>query len=247
MSFSAWISEIVRQFVPTDYYDMMTNEQRDTVLRSIIVNSLQQFSSELVSSPTLLNDVIMRTAENRSQTINSLRSIMVQNLLAARQQFLRAVHAASMKTNVGTTEIALKRELADLLKSNVELKHKLNKANKSLEQQSKLIAKQKDALRRLSNEHSVAKEKIVAQSKPVFRPTFLTPPIRQPPPPQIQSFPPPPPKIELLPEPISLFSKTDEVEEPQKKEKTSDSEKSESEEEIQNVGQTDDWENFAAG
>lgn len=250
MSFSDWIKEIVKQFVPTDYYNIMTNDQQDTMLRSVIVNSLRQYSKELIGSTELLNNVIMRLPENKMKTITSLHSIMVKNLLAGRQTLFQAVYAASIKTNSKEPDTAIKSELADLLKNNIELKHKLTKTQKLIDKQKKIIDSQKDALRRLSNEYSVLKNKTDVPQHSPFRPVF------SPRPPPVQTA-----KVELVEEkkPLQLpliFAQPDskQQESPKKpdlvesdsddeKEDVSDTKEEAKPDELPSMG---DWENFAA-
>ena len=154
MSFSMWIREILKQFVPTDYYNIMTNDQQDSALRNIIVNSLKQFSSEIISSATLLDDIILRSADTKQATIKTMHEIMTRNLLSSRKGLFQAVHFASTRIPCDKNDIALKKELTTLLKANIELKHELKKANLIVEKQARSIEKQKDVLRKLMNEYS---------------------------------------------------------------------------------------------
>ena len=155
MSFSMWIREILKQFVPTDYYNIMTNDQQDSALRNIIVNSLKQFSSEIISSSTLLDNIILRSVETKQETIRTMHEIMTRNLLSSRKALFQAVHFASTRTLCDKNDIAMKKELTTLLKANIELKHELKKANSIVEKQARSIEKQKDVLRKLMNEYSV--------------------------------------------------------------------------------------------
>lgn len=173
MSFSMWIREILKQFVPTDYYNIMTNDQQDSALRNIIVNSLKQFSSEIISSATLLDDIILRSTETKQATIRTMHEIMTRNLLSSRKALFQAVHFASSRTPCDKNDIAIKKELTTLLKANIELKHELKKANSMIEKQAKSIEKQKDVLKKLMNEYSTLRNNNSSASRKRIEPQMI--------------------------------------------------------------------------
>ena len=54
ISFSDCVNEIVSHFVPDDFLESMTYNQRDGVLRQVLTRSVKQFSTDIVCTNLLL-------------------------------------------------------------------------------------------------------------------------------------------------------------------------------------------------
>lgn len=122
--FDMWIKDILQQFVPADYFPIMSNAQQDTTLRNILVNSIQQFSSDVICTKTI--DSLITNHEHPS-IVPVMKESMRRSLLFERQRLFQAVFKSSTGSYDKPMEL-MKKELASLIEENVSIAYKNKKA-----------------------------------------------------------------------------------------------------------------------
>jgi hypothetical protein len=114
-TFTEWINEILSQFVPEEYFGIMSTTQQDQTLRGILVGVVRKFGSELVCS----NIIDSMIADHKNKYIvPRMKDIMKQLLLVKRQELYRAIYN---NTSSSTTD-AVRKELKGLIHENVLIK-----------------------------------------------------------------------------------------------------------------------------
>jgi hypothetical protein len=129
VTFDTWIKDILAQFVPTDYFPIMSNSQKDMTLRGILVGAITQFSSDVICTNTL--DMLITNHEN-TNLVPIMKKSMTNALLFERQKLFNAIFKSSTGGSQDKPVDMLKNELTKLIEENVMLKHKNTKAISSL-------------------------------------------------------------------------------------------------------------------
>ena len=122
--FDVWIKDILQQFVPGDYFPIMSNSQQDITLRNILVNAIQQFSSDVICTK-LIDNLI--TNHEHASIVPIMKESMRRSLLFERQRLFQAVFKSSTGSQDKPMEL-MKKELATLIEENVSLTYKNKKA-----------------------------------------------------------------------------------------------------------------------
>jgi hypothetical protein len=149
ISFSECVNEIVKHFIPDDFFDSTTNQQRDGILRMVLMNSVKQFSSDVLCS-NLLDTLI----DNHSEQgiVRRMQDKMVQALMFEREKMFQKIFNVSNKPKDGgdfTIVMKMKSEVVKLVKENYSLTSKYAKLkNKALEL-LQIVKEQKDMLEKL--------------------------------------------------------------------------------------------------
>jgi regulator of replication initiation timing len=120
-----WIREILGEFIPNDYKSIMTNIQRYDLLRNILINAIEQFSSVVICTPMF--DILISNHDEPS-LVPSMKESMRGLLLAERHNMFARIHRASTNSeptiNSGSS---MKAEIYRLVEENVLLKSKNDK------------------------------------------------------------------------------------------------------------------------
>jgi hypothetical protein len=127
--FDTWIKDILSQFVPADYFPIMSNAQQDMTLRSILLNAITQFSRDVICTPTL-NTLI--TDHSHPSLVPIMKKNMQSALLFERQKLFQAIFKSSTGGSSSKPMDMMRSELTKLVEENVLLKHKNKKAVDSL-------------------------------------------------------------------------------------------------------------------
>jgi len=128
IAFDEWTKEVLEQFVPLDYKAIMSNEQQDILLRNILLNAIEQFSSDVLC--TKLLDLLISNHDEPS-IVSQMKGSMKSTLLAERQKIFNNIHRASTGSD-STPQMSIKREICTLLEENVILKSKNGKLTESV-------------------------------------------------------------------------------------------------------------------
>jgi regulator of replication initiation timing len=127
--FDEWVKDILQQFVPTDYFSIMSNSQQDATLRGIIVNAVTQFSSDVVCTQIL--DTLITNHDNPN-LIQIMKKNMSNSLIFEREKLFQALFNSSSGISANKPMENMKNEIAKLIEENVLLKHKNLKTIKLL-------------------------------------------------------------------------------------------------------------------
>ncbi len=125
LPFDMWTKEVLAQFVPSDYMSIMSNVQQDATLRSILVQSIARFSSDIVC--TKLIDLLIMNHGDPS-VVPTMKGRMKDALMFERHRIFEAIFKSSVGINKSATDEpmeAMKRELRTLVEKNVILEHKV--------------------------------------------------------------------------------------------------------------------------
>jgi hypothetical protein len=175
-SFDAWTKEILQQFVPADYFPIMSNKQQDSTLRSVLLNAIKQFSVDVVCT-SLLDRLI---ANHDDPTIvSTMKDSMKAALLFERERLFQAVFKSSTGAPDKPVEL-MKKELLKLVEENVGLRHKLAAANADIKKALVGLKTKDGAIMRLRAEIDqlraqpvvVAQPAVVAPARPVTTTAF---------------------------------------------------------------------------
>ncbi len=128
IAFDEWTREVLEQFVPLDYKAIMSNEQQDILLRDILINAIEQFSSDVIC--TRLLDLLISNHDEPS-IAPQMKASMKAVLLAERQKIFNNIHRASTGSDSGP-QMSIKREICGLIEENVILKSKNGKLTESV-------------------------------------------------------------------------------------------------------------------
>lgn len=128
--FDAWIKDILAQFVPTDYFSIMSTSQQDMTLRGILVGAITQFSSDIVCNEQTLDTLIMD--HDNTNLVPIMKKKMISALLFERQKLFQALFKSSTGGSQEKPMEMMRNELTKLIEENVMLKHKNVKCLKSL-------------------------------------------------------------------------------------------------------------------
>lgn len=117
-----WIREILGEFIPDDYKSIMTNNQRYDLLRNILLNAIEQFSSVIICGPMF---DIMISNHDEPSLVPRMKESMRGMLLAERQNMFARIHRASTNSDANVNSGSnMKSEIYRLAEENVLLKNK---------------------------------------------------------------------------------------------------------------------------
>lgn len=149
ISFSECVNEIVKHFIPEDFFESTTNQQRDGILRMILMNSVKQFSSDVLCS-NLLDTLI----DNHSERglVRRMQDKMVEALMFEREKMFQKIFNVSNKPKNGgdfTIVMKLKTEMIKLVKENHALTGKYNKLKEKTMELLNIVKEQKEKLEKI--------------------------------------------------------------------------------------------------
>lgn len=126
LALDEWIREILGEFIPDDYKSIMTNNQRYDLLRNILINAIEQFSSVVAYTPMF---EILISNHDEPSLVPQMKESMRGMLLAERQNMFMRIHRASTNTDpsASTAGSSMKAEIYRLAEENVLLKSKNGK------------------------------------------------------------------------------------------------------------------------
>lgn len=127
ISFSECVDEIVKHFIPVDFFDSTNSRQRDSVLHTVLLNSVKQFSSDVLCSNILKNLI-----DNHKDitVIRTMQDKMVESLIFERDKMFQKIFKVTNKPveNANYTIITnMKKEMVKLIKYNHTVTKKYNK------------------------------------------------------------------------------------------------------------------------
>lgn len=124
----AWIKDILQEFVPSDYFPIMSNKQQDLTLRNVLVTSIKQFSVDIVC--TGLRDRLIENHDDPA-LVPFMKDAMKKALLYERERLFQAVFKSSTNAPDKPTEL-MKKQLVKLIEENVSLGHKSKQMTKDI-------------------------------------------------------------------------------------------------------------------
>jgi hypothetical protein len=158
ISFSECVNEIVKHFIPEDFFDSTTNQQRDGILRMVLMNSVKQFSSDVLCS-NLLDTLIDNHGE--SSIVRQMQDKMVQALMFEREKMFQKIFNVSNKPKDGgdfTIVMKMKTEMVKLVKENHALSSKYGRLKDKAMELLGIIKEQKEKLEKLQEPDNVKLE-----------------------------------------------------------------------------------------
>jgi len=152
ISFSDCINNIVKHFLPEDFFESANNQERDAVLRLVLVNSVKQFSNDVLCS-TILNSII----DDHSQLglIRKMQDKMVQALMFEREKMFRNFFTATNNPNKSqdfTIIMKMKAEMIKLVKKNHILTNNYNKLKDKTMRLLDIVKGQKKRISKIEEE-----------------------------------------------------------------------------------------------
>jgi regulator of replication initiation timing len=158
-SFDAWVKDVLQQFIPSDYFGIMSNVQQDVTMRNILVNSLSRLSSDIVC--TKLIDLLI-TNHGDPSLIPTMKSHMKDALLHERHRIFESIFKSSVGTEKDDKPTdAMKRELRALVEKNVILEHKNATLTDNLKRAIAVVKSRDEAISRLTSELNRARKQVV--------------------------------------------------------------------------------------
>jgi hypothetical protein len=160
ISFSECVNEIVRHFVPDEFFETTTNQQRDGILRNVLMSAVRQFSSDVLCSNIL--DTIIDNHSDKS-IVRNMQDKMVETLMFEREKMFQKIFNVSNKsapTN-STIVVKLKSEIVALVKKNIVLISKCER-----------LTREKDMLEGIVRKYS-------QYQRPVQEPVKYTEPVQE--------------------------------------------------------------------
>ena len=161
--FDIWIKDILSQFVPTDYFSIMSNSQQDMTLRGILVGSITQFSGDVICTSML--DTLITNHENQT-IVPIMKKNMTSALLFERQKLFQAIFKSSTGGSQQKPMEMMRDELTKLIEENVMLKHKNVSALKSLKIALSKMKERDSVISQLRNENSQLDRRLRSVSRP---------------------------------------------------------------------------------
>ena len=117
ITFSECINEITSQFVPEEFFEVMTGNQKDAILRTILIDSVTQFSSDILCSRIL--DIIIDSHDDTS-VARTMQDKMVEALMFQREKMFQNFFVSGNRKQ--STDYAvinkMKKEMVRLVKEN---------------------------------------------------------------------------------------------------------------------------------
>jgi hypothetical protein len=175
ISFSECVNEIVKHFIPEDFFDSTTNQQRDGILRQNLMNAVKQFSSDVLCS-NMLDNII----DNHKDItlVRRMQDKMVQALMFEREKMFQKIFNVSHKPKDSgdfTIVMKMKKEMTKLVKENHILTSKYKKIQQKALKLLEIVKEQrkqiKDLEEQISDEVEVVHEQI--NYKPQHEPTSI--------------------------------------------------------------------------
>jgi hypothetical protein len=153
ISFSECVNEIVKHFIPEDFFDSTTHQQRDGILRTVLINSVKQFSSDVLCS-NLLDNLI----DNHDEPgiVRRMQDKMVQALMFEREKMFQSIFTVTNKTKGGgefTINMKIKTEMVKLVKENHALTGKYGRLKDKALELLNIVKTQKERLEKLEKLH----------------------------------------------------------------------------------------------
>lgn len=127
ISFSDCINNIVKHFLPEDFIDCSDNREKNRVLRTVLSNSIKQFSADILCT-NILNDIIDN--HSKPDLIRRMQDKMVEALMFEREKMFRSFFEATTKPNKNkdlSIIMKMKEEMIKLVKQNHMIVGKYNK------------------------------------------------------------------------------------------------------------------------
>jgi hypothetical protein len=168
ISFAECINEIVSHFIPEDFFETTSNPQRDGLLRKVYVNSVKQFSSEVLCTG-ILNTII----DNHSDItiVRIMQDKMVCALMFEREKLFQEIFNTTNRPSDNknmTIVMKMKIELKKFVKENHELVTKYNKLKDNalkLISMAKLQKRKIEELEEKLNNYNAPSNDILAQTE----------------------------------------------------------------------------------
>lgn len=149
ISFSECVNEIVKHFIPEEFFDSTTNQQRDGILRMVLMNSVKQFSSDVLCS-NLLDTLIDNHGDY--SIVRQMQDKMVQALMFEREKMFQKIFNVSNKPKDGgdfTIVMKMKTEMVKLVKENHTLSSKYGRLKDKAMELLDIVKEQKEELEKL--------------------------------------------------------------------------------------------------
>lgn len=184
ISFSECVNEIVKHFIPDDFFESTTNQQRDGILRMVLINSVKRFSGEVLCS-----NIIDSLIDNHSDTtiVRNMQNKMVEALMFEREKMFQNIFRASNQSSGQPDKDfiimnKMKDQIVKLVKSNQMLTSKYDSLKNKTAELLELVKGQAHEL-----ENIRTKERVDLYNR---QPTTYQPPQPVPPPQSLYSAPP---------------------------------------------------------
>lgn len=159
LALDEWIREILGEFIPDDYKSIMTNIQRYDLMRNILINAIEQFSSVIICGPIF--DILISNHDEPS-LVPSMKKSMRGLLLDERKKMFARIHRASTNTDTTINSTAnMKSEIYRLAEENVLLKSKNTKLVTQVKKAIDGLKARERVINALNNDFRRAQEKIM--------------------------------------------------------------------------------------
>jgi hypothetical protein len=146
ISFTECIDEIVKTFIPEEFFDATTNKMRDTALRKVLIGSIKQFSVDVLCSEIL--DTIIDD-HNNAIIVRKMQDKMVQALMFERekmfQDFFKGVNESNNHGNFAMIQ-QMREKMVVLVKEKHTIAEKYRRLKCKIEKLLIIIKKQQEQL-----------------------------------------------------------------------------------------------------
>lgn len=135
MSFNTFVDTIVAQFVPENYYDLYTQEEKDEILSSVICNLVTGLGV-YATTPELLSWIIDKHGLNHNVTTRRLQDHAIIILLTKRDEIHNKLlgESSQVKEVVSISVVEnLHKAIKRLVKDKAHLTAKVHKLQRKLE------------------------------------------------------------------------------------------------------------------
>lgn len=146
ISFSECVDEIVSHFIPDDFFESTTNQQRDGILRMVLMTSVKRFSSDVLCS-NILDSIIDNHSD--TATVRDMQNKMVESLMFEREKMFQKIFNGSNKPDDGnnfTVIMKMKTEMVKLVKEHHKMISKYDNLKRKAVEMLGVIKEQRERI-----------------------------------------------------------------------------------------------------
>lgn len=161
------LNDIVRQFVPDEYYHAMGVRQRETILHNVLLDSVKNFSNQLMCGTLLMNII---DNHNDPTTAPAVKQKMLDCLLFEREKVYRKFFSTLVDPKNNTADdmkvsAQMKREITKMVSINKKMVSRIESLEASMDDSRDIIKEKNELIGRLKVALRDTHDKYVALKK----------------------------------------------------------------------------------
>lgn len=145
------LNDIVRQFVPDEYFHAMGVRQRETILHNVLLDSVKNFSNQLMCGTLLMNII---DNHNDPTTAPAVKQKMLDCLLFEREKVYRKFFSTLVDPKNNTADdmkvsAQMKREITKMVSINKKMASRIESLEASMDDSRDIIKEKNELIGRL--------------------------------------------------------------------------------------------------